>query len=66
MIDLKYEYYVCNSLYRLRARQVYENRRRDCLAAQEGLPKDDQERLSRQLGENDVTDMQNPYFRYNL
>ncbi|KAH8885264.1 MFS general substrate transporter [Thozetella sp. PMI_491] len=45
---------------------MYENRRRDRLAAESGLSKEDQERLGRELGEQDVTDMKNPHFRYTM
>ncbi|CAG9942474.1 unnamed protein product [Clonostachys rosea f. rosea IK726] len=43
---------------------VYENRRRDRLAAESGLSKEEQENEGRLLGEQDVTDRKNPYFRY--
>lgn len=43
---------------------IYENRRRDRRAAEINLPKKEQERLGRELGEQDVTDLKNPHFRY--
>jgi ACS family allantoate permease-like MFS transporter len=43
---------------------MYENRRRDRQAAEAGLSEEDRERLGRQLGEQDVTDRNNPHFRY--
>ncbi|KAJ6164221.1 MFS general substrate transporter [Penicillium chermesinum] len=43
-----------------------ENRRRDRLAAASGLSKEEQEIKGRELGENDVTDLKNPYFRYTM
>lgn len=43
-----------------------ENRRRDRLAAESGLSKEEQEEKARELGENDATDLQNPYFRYTM
>ncbi|KAJ9156528.1 MFS general substrate transporter [Pleurostoma richardsiae] len=45
---------------------MYENRRRDRLAAESGLSKEEQERLGREMGEKDLTDWQNPYFRYSM
>ncbi|VUC36597.1 unnamed protein product [Clonostachys rosea] len=43
---------------------MYENRRRDRIAAESGLSKAEQENEGRLLGEQDVTDRKNPYFRY--
>lgn len=45
---------------------MYENRRRDRLAAESGLSKEEQQRLGQELGEKDVTDRENPYFRYSM
>lgn len=45
---------------------VYENKRRDKLAAESGLSKEEQEAEGRSLGEQDVTDRQNPHFRYSM
>lgn len=41
-----------------------ENRRRDRLVAESGLSEEDIARRGRELGEQDVTDMKNVYFRY--
>ena len=43
---------------------VWQNKRRDKLAAESGIPREEQEQLGREMGEKDVTDLQNPYFRY--
>ena len=43
-----------------------ENRRRDRVAAESGLTKEEQEEKAREYGENDATDLQNPYFRYTM
>lgn len=43
---------------------VRENRRRDRLAAERGLSKEEQEREGEMLGNQDVTDLRNPHFRY--
>lgn len=43
---------------------VRENKRRDRLAAENGLSKEDQERQGQVLGDQDVTDLRNPHFRY--
>ena len=45
---------------------MWQNRRRDRAAAASGIAKDEQERLGREMGERDVTDLQNPYFRYTM
>ena len=45
---------------------MYENRRRDRLAAESGLSKEEQGRLGRKMGEKDFTDWQNPHFRYSM
>ncbi|RAO69017.1 uncharacterized protein BHQ10_005029 [Talaromyces amestolkiae] len=45
---------------------MWENRRRDRLAAESGLTKEEQEEKAREYGENDATDLQNPYFRYTM
>jgi ACS family allantoate permease-like MFS transporter len=52
---------VCWRLY-----YVWQNRRRDKKAAESGISKAEQERLGRELGEVDTTDLQNPHFRYSL
>lgn len=41
-----------------------ENRRRERLAAESGLSKEEQMRIGLQLGEQDTTDLANPHFRY--
>jgi MFS transporter, ACS family, allantoate permease len=46
-----------------RAYYVWQNKRRDMQALASDLSTEEQERLGRQLGEMDVTDMKNPYFR---
>ncbi|KAI4597701.1 hypothetical protein KJ359_003976 [Pestalotiopsis sp. 9143b] len=45
---------------------VRENKRRDRLAAENGLSKEDQERQGQVLGDQDVTDLRNPHFRYTM
>lgn len=45
---------------------VWQNRTRDKRAAEEGITKEEQERLGREMGEKDLTDLQNPHFRYTL
>lgn len=45
---------------------MWQNRRRDRLATASGLSKEEQERVGREMGERDVTDMKNPYFRYTM
>jgi len=45
---------------------VWQNRRRDRKAAESGISKEEQERLGRELGEVDTTDLQNPHFRYTM
>ncbi|KAL1872502.1 hypothetical protein Plec18167_006620 [Paecilomyces lecythidis] len=45
---------------------MWENRRRDGLIAESGLTKDEQEQKGKELGEQDITDLQNPYFRYSM
>ncbi|KAK3621088.1 hypothetical protein LTR56_023014 [Elasticomyces elasticus] len=45
---------------------VWQNRRRDKAAAESGISKEEQERLGREMGELNVTDMQNPHFRYTM
>lgn len=45
---------------------MWENRRRDRLAAESGLSKEEQERLGQELGRKDVTDRNNPHFRYTM
>lgn len=45
---------------------MWQNRRRDRMAAESGISKEEQERLGREMGESDVTDLKNPYFRYTM
>lgn len=45
---------------------MWENRRRDRLAAESGLSKEEQTRLGSELGQADKTDFENPYFRYSM
>lgn len=45
---------------------VWQNWKRDKAAAASGLSKEEQERLGRELGEQNVTDLENPHFRYTM
>ncbi|KAL4907802.1 hypothetical protein BDW74DRAFT_166435 [Aspergillus multicolor] len=45
---------------------MYENRRRDRLAAESGLSEEDRHRVGERLGVQDQTDLQNEYFRYSM
>jgi MFS transporter, ACS family, allantoate permease len=45
---------------------VWQNHRRAKKAAEDGVSKEEQERLGREMGERNVTDLQNPYFRYTM
>ena len=45
---------------------MWQNKRRDRMATESGVSKEEQERLGREMGERDVTDLQNPYFRYTM
>ncbi|KAJ5642865.1 MFS general substrate transporter [Penicillium longicatenatum] len=45
---------------------VWMNKRRDRLAAESELSKEEQEQRGRELGENNVTDLKNPYSRYTM
>ncbi|GAB7331297.1 hypothetical protein MBLNU13_g02744t2 [Cladosporium sp. NU13] len=45
---------------------MWQNRRRDKKALESGITKEEQERLGRELGEIDTTDMANPHFRYTM
>ncbi|KAF2091306.1 MFS general substrate transporter [Saccharata proteae CBS 121410] len=49
-----------------RAYYVWQNGRRDRRAASSGVVREEQERLGRELGEKDVTDGENVWFRYSL
>ena len=50
----------------LRGYYMWQNRRRDKKALESGITKEEQERLGRELGEIDTTDMANPHFRYTM
>lgn len=43
-----------------------ENRRRDRLAAESGKTKEEQELEGQRFGEQDMTDLENPHFRYTM
>ncbi|KXT14426.1 hypothetical protein AC579_8356 [Pseudocercospora musae] len=43
---------------------VWQNKKRDRAAAASGLSNEEQERIGREMGENNMTDLQNPHFRY--
>jgi ACS family allantoate permease-like MFS transporter len=43
---------------------VYENKRRDCIAAASGMSREEQERIGQEFGYRDITDLKNPHFRY--
>lgn len=45
---------------------IWQNRRRDRKALESGITKEEQERLGREFGETDTTDILNPHFRYTL
>lgn len=45
---------------------MWQNKKRDRMAAESGISKEEQERLGREMGEQDITDLQNPYFRYTM
>lgn len=45
---------------------MWENRRRDHLAAGSGISLEEQELRCRDLGRTDVTDVENPYFQYTM
>lgn len=45
---------------------MWQNLRREKMASESGISKTEQERLGREMGERDVTDLKNPYFRYTL
>lgn len=43
---------------------VWQNKRRDRRAEASGVAREEQERLGRELGERNCTDLENPHFRY--
>ncbi|GKZ76368.1 hypothetical protein AnigIFM56816_006628 [Aspergillus niger] len=45
---------------------MWENRRRERIVLSMGISKEEQERRGKELGEQDVTDMKNIYFRYTM
>ena len=45
---------------------MWQNKRRDLAAAESGISKEEQERLGREMGEQNITDLENPYFRYTM
>ena len=45
---------------------VWQNWKRDKAAAASGLSKEEQERIGREMGEANMTDLENPHFRYTL
>jgi ACS family allantoate permease-like MFS transporter len=49
-----------------RAYYMWQNKRRDRAAEESGIPTEEQERLGREMGEQNVTDLENPYFRYTM
>ncbi|KAK0099519.1 hypothetical protein ONS95_000248 [Cadophora gregata] len=45
---------------------MWQNGKRERMARQSGVSAEEMERLGREMGERDVTDMKNPYFSYSL
>ncbi|KAH7419590.1 major facilitator superfamily domain-containing protein [Cadophora sp. MPI-SDFR-AT-0126] len=45
---------------------MWQNRKRERMARESGISLEEMERLGREMGERDVTDVKNPYFRYSL
>jgi ACS family allantoate permease-like MFS transporter len=45
---------------------MWMNKKRERMANESGVPKEEQERMGREMGERDVTDLQNPWFRYTM
>ncbi|KAI6823896.1 MFS general substrate transporter [Hortaea werneckii] len=45
---------------------VWQNWKRERVARESGIGSEEQERLGRELGERNVTDLQNPHFRYTM
>ena len=43
---------------------MWQNKKRDRAAVASGLSKEEQEKIGREMGENNMTDLQNPHFRY--
>jgi len=43
---------------------VWQNRKRDKAAEASGVSKEEQERIGREMGERNVTDLQNPHGRF--
>ena len=42
------------------------NRSRDKKARESAVSKEEQERVGREMGENNATDLENPHFRYTM
>ncbi|KAK6908635.1 hypothetical protein L486_01712 [Kwoniella mangroviensis CBS 10435] len=51
-------------IFILRFYYIYVNAKRDRQARESGLTVEEMERLGKINGENDLTDIQNPHFRY--
>lgn len=49
-----------------RSYYVWQNWRREKKAAELGISGEEQERLGRELGEQNATDLENPHFRYTM
>lgn len=49
-----------------RAYYMWQNRRRDKWAAASGLSAEEQERVGREMGEDNKTDLENWHFRYTM
>lgn len=45
---------------------VWQNKRRDKKAAESGISKEEQERIGREMGEANCTDLQNLHLRYTM
>ncbi|SMR47252.1 unnamed protein product [Zymoseptoria tritici ST99CH_3D1] len=45
---------------------VWQNKRRDRAAAASGISKEEQERLGQEMGERNMTDLENVHFRYSM
>jgi hypothetical protein len=45
---------------------VWQNRRRDKKALESGVSREEQEKLGREMGEQNKTDLENPHFRYTM
>lgn len=45
---------------------MWQNKKRERAARESGISPEEMERMGREMGEQDVTDLKNPYFRYSL